>query len=1027
MTRRQFRILLILGAMLLSLLFTASSPAAVPDVPGYSLTVNPNPAEWQDSFTVTWTKPAGVGSGFIGIYASNREGPFGFLDYTYPSNSGTSGVVSFESPEPGGYWVGWVSADDGQFKAMSFFSVQLHQTIPIIPGYSLTVPNVPYEAGDLVTVTWVKPAGAGYGYIGIWDSEEDGEPGGGPREGVGNYIDFRYATPPGNTGTVTFVAPDEPGNYWAAWVSEDDAQYKSLVSFSVVGEGSGGGDGGGPGDTEAPTVSLTAPADGAVVSGAAVTVSADADDNVGVAGVQFQLDGTNLGAEVTTAPYSISWDTTTFSDGSRTLTAIARDAAGNHTTSAEIAVTINNSTSGGSRVNVAAAANGGAASASSTVNSSFPPSGTIDGDRKGQSWGNGGGWNDGTLSTFPDWLEVDFAGPQTINEIDVFTVQDSYANPVEPALGMPFTLYGITDFQAQYWDGLSWAVIPGGDIAGNNQVWRQLGFAAIRTTKIRIYITGAMNSYSRITEVEAYSGTAAAPGTFAKSAPANGAVGQPVIPTLSWGSSSSASSYEYCIDTTNNNACDTNSWISTANTSAVAAGLNTGTTYFWQVRARNTTGTTEADLGVWASFTTASSSGGHVNVASAANGATATASSFFNSGYTPAGAINGDRKGVGWGSGGGWNDATASSFPDILQVDFAGPQTIDEIDVFTVQDNYASPAEPALGMPFTLYGITTFQVQYWDGSAWVTVTGGNITSNNQVWRQIAFAPVSTPRIRVVVTGALGGYSRITEVEAYSGLNVAPGAPAKSSPANGAGGQPLVPALSWGASSGATSYEYCVDTTNNNTCDGNWVSTSGTSAIVTGRSEGTYFWQVRARNGSGTTEADGGTWSSFTTSSSVVNGAADVASAANGAAASASGFFNAGYVPSGTIDGDRKGQNWGNGGGWNDDSANAYPDWIQINFAGAKTISEVDVFTVQDNYQAPATPTPGMTFTLYGITNFQVQYFDGTNWVNVPGGVISGSNLVWQRIAFPALTTTAIRINVTGALNSYSRITEVEAY
>ena len=39
------------------------------------------------------------------------------------------------------------------------------------------------------------------------------------------------------------------------------------------------------------------------MSGATVTVSATAADNVGVAGVQFKLDGANLGAEDTTSPY----------------------------------------------------------------------------------------------------------------------------------------------------------------------------------------------------------------------------------------------------------------------------------------------------------------------------------------------------------------------------------------------------------------------------------------------------------------------------------------------------------------------------------------------------------------------------------------------------------------------------------------------------------------------------------------------------------------------------------------------------
>ena len=71
-----------------------------------------------------------------------------------------------------------------------------------------------------------------------------------------------------------------------------------------------------------------------------VTVTATATDDLGVAGVQFQLDGADLGAEDTGAPYSVAWDTTTASAGSHTLTAVARDAAGNRTTSAPVTVTV---------------------------------------------------------------------------------------------------------------------------------------------------------------------------------------------------------------------------------------------------------------------------------------------------------------------------------------------------------------------------------------------------------------------------------------------------------------------------------------------------------------------------------------------------------------------------------------------------------------------------------------------------------------------------------------------------------------
>src|SRR5207249_10943319 len=94
-------------------------------------------------------------------------------------------------------------------------------------------------------------------------------------------------------------------------------------------------------DTTPPTVSLSAPANNATVSGSSVTVSASATDNVGVAGVQFKLDGANLGAEDTSAPYGVTWNTTTIANGSHTLTAVARDAAGNRSTAA-VSVLVNN-------------------------------------------------------------------------------------------------------------------------------------------------------------------------------------------------------------------------------------------------------------------------------------------------------------------------------------------------------------------------------------------------------------------------------------------------------------------------------------------------------------------------------------------------------------------------------------------------------------------------------------------------------------------------------------------------------------
>jgi Bacterial Ig domain/Purple acid Phosphatase, N-terminal domain/Fibronectin type III domain/Bacterial Ig-like domain len=88
-----------------------------------------------------------------------------------------------------------------------------------------------------------------------------------------------------------------------------------------------------------PTVAITAPLAGAIVSGT-IMVTANANDNVGVAGVQFQVDGAPLGAEDTIAPYGVAWDTTTAAPGLPVLTAVARDAAGNRTTSSPVAVTV---------------------------------------------------------------------------------------------------------------------------------------------------------------------------------------------------------------------------------------------------------------------------------------------------------------------------------------------------------------------------------------------------------------------------------------------------------------------------------------------------------------------------------------------------------------------------------------------------------------------------------------------------------------------------------------------------------------
>src|SRR3954469_8571486 len=90
-------------------------------------------------------------------------------------------------------------------------------------------------------------------------------------------------------------------------------------------------------DTTPPSASVASPVNSSTLSGT-VVVSAIANDDTGVVGVQFMLDGNNVGVEDTTLPYSVSWDTTTASNGPHTLTARARDTAGNKTTSSAAAL-----------------------------------------------------------------------------------------------------------------------------------------------------------------------------------------------------------------------------------------------------------------------------------------------------------------------------------------------------------------------------------------------------------------------------------------------------------------------------------------------------------------------------------------------------------------------------------------------------------------------------------------------------------------------------------------------------------------
>lgn len=96
---------------------------------------------------------------------------------------------------------------------------------------------------------------------------------------------------------------------------------------------------------------------------------------------------------------------------------------------------------------------------------------------------------------------------------------------------------------------------------------------------------------------------------------------------------------------------------------------------------------------------------------------------------------------------------------------------------------------------------------------------------------------------------------------------APAAFSKTSPAFTATGRVKSGLrLTWAASAGATRYEYCIDTTNDNACGATWINVGTATSVILGRLTGltTYYWQVRAVNSGGTTYSNNSTFWRFTT-------------------------------------------------------------------------------------------------------------------------------------------------------------------
>jgi peptidoglycan/xylan/chitin deacetylase (PgdA/CDA1 family) len=195
------------------------------------------------------------------------------------------------------------------------FGLSDNDTIP--PTVSVTAPNDGDKVSGTVTLTASASDDGGISSVDFFINGTD------VATATGTTYSATWDSTPASTPPVVAItaqATDRAGN--------TTLSKGILVTVSNIP----------PTDTTPPTVSLTAPAANATISGN-VSVTASASDDVAVQHVDFLLDGELLSTALA-SPYSTSWDTSTATEGAHSLTARASDTSGNATTSAAVSVTV---------------------------------------------------------------------------------------------------------------------------------------------------------------------------------------------------------------------------------------------------------------------------------------------------------------------------------------------------------------------------------------------------------------------------------------------------------------------------------------------------------------------------------------------------------------------------------------------------------------------------------------------------------------------------------------------------------------
>ncbi|MCW5980834.1 MAG: choice-of-anchor D domain-containing protein [Bryobacteraceae bacterium] len=381
--------------------------------------------------------------------------------------------------------------------------------------------------------------------------------------------------------------------------------------------------------------------------------------------------------------------------------------------------------------------------------------------------------------------------------------------------------------------------------------------------------------------------TLAVPGAPALTAPANGATGVSVTPTLAWTAGSGATSYDVYWGTA---PSPQNIAPSFRGTSYLLTGLFPETKYYWKVVARNEAGLTSSP--VW-SFTTPPPPGAPtlLSPTQGATGVSLTPTLNWTGGgaatshdvyfgkasspplvtnttatsYAPSGLAAGTRyywkvvakNGAGSKASAVWsfttlgapgnpspaNGATGVPASQALTWTCSGATSYDVFFGLTSPPSQVASTAPASYSP---QGLAAGKTYYWK----VVARNGAATTTSPIW-SFTTQPV-------------------------------PGAPTLLSPADGARGVPLTPTLAWVGGSGATSHDVHLGTSINLSIGGpSFVGNTTSNRYTTGtlNPNTTYYWQCRAKNSYGSTRS--AIWS-FTTTSAGAPGVATLVSPANGA-------------------------------------------------------------------------------------------------------------------------------------------------